>query len=98
MRLTKFGHACVRIEHGGIGRRRRPGRVHRPRGASTARTPILITHEHPDHYLPDHLRRTDAAVCTIDAVAAVIREDAPDVAERLTVGHAGAVVRRRASR
>ena len=46
---------------------------------------VLITHEHPDHYLPDHLRATDAPILTIDAVAARIREDAPDVAERVTV-------------
>ena len=45
----------------------------------------MITHEHPDHYLPDHLRATDAPVFTIDAVAARIRDEAPDVAERLTV-------------
>ena len=46
---------------------------------------VLVTHEHPDHYLVDHLRRTDAGVFTIDAVAARIRKDAPDVAERVTV-------------
>ena len=46
---------------------------------------MLITHEHPDHYLPDHLRATDAPMFTIDAVAARIREDAPEVAERVTV-------------
>ena len=27
---------------------------------------VVITHEHPDHYLPDHLARTDAPVFTID--------------------------------
>src|SRR3954468_5076609 len=46
---------------------------------------VLITHEHPDHYLPDHLARTDAPVFTIDAVAARIGEDAPEVRERVTV-------------
>jgi L-ascorbate metabolism protein UlaG (beta-lactamase superfamily) len=46
---------------------------------------VLITHEHPDHYVPDHLRDTDARIFTIEAVAARIREDAPDVAERVTV-------------
>ena len=46
---------------------------------------MLITHEHPDHYHPDHLRATDAPIYTIEAVAAKIREDAPDVAERVTV-------------
>jgi L-ascorbate metabolism protein UlaG (beta-lactamase superfamily) len=46
---------------------------------------VVITHEHPDHYLPDNLRRSDAPVFTIDAVAAKIRDDAPDVVERVTV-------------
>ncbi len=46
---------------------------------------VVITHEHPDHYVPDHLRRTDAPVFTIDAVAARIRDEAPDIAERVTV-------------
>jgi L-ascorbate metabolism protein UlaG (beta-lactamase superfamily) len=73
MRITKFGHACVRIEH--------DGKVVVLDGADA----VLITHEHPDHYLPDHLRATDAAIWTIEAVAAKIREDAPDVAERVTV-------------
>ena len=46
---------------------------------------MLITHEHPDHYVPAHLARTDAPVLTIDAVARRIAEEAPDVAERVTV-------------
>lgn len=46
---------------------------------------VLITHEHPDHYDPAKLRATDAPVFTIEAVASKIRDDAPDVAERLTV-------------
>ena len=51
---------------------------------STAPTPILIAHEHPDHYLADNLRRPPTPVFPpIEAVAAKIREDAPEVAERL---------------
>ncbi len=46
---------------------------------------ILITHEHVDHYLPDHLKAVDVPVWTIDAVAAKIREDAPEVFERTTI-------------
>jgi len=46
---------------------------------------VLVTHEHADHYDVGHLRRTDAPVFTIAAVAARIREEAPDVAERVTV-------------
>ena len=46
---------------------------------------MLVTHEHPDHYDPTRLRATDAPVFTVEAVAARLREDAPDVAERVTV-------------
>ena len=46
---------------------------------------VLITHEHPDHYSAEHLRATDVPIYTIEAVAARIREDAPDLAERVTV-------------
>jgi L-ascorbate metabolism protein UlaG (beta-lactamase superfamily) len=55
-------------------------------------TAVLITHEHPDHYDPGHLRATDAPVFTIEAVAAKIRSDAPDVAERVTVVTPGASI------
>jgi len=84
MRITKFGHACVRIEHDGKVVVLDPGMFTDP-GAVDGADAVLITHEHPDHYLPDHLRATDAAIWTIEAVAAKIREDAPDVAERVTV-------------
>ena len=84
MRITKFGHACVRFEHGGAAVVVDPGVFTDPAALDGA-TAVLITHEHPDHYHPEHLRHADVSVFTIDAVAARIREDAPDVAERLTV-------------
>ncbi len=84
MRLTKFGHACIRIEHADHTVVIDPG-VFTDADAVDGVDAVLITHEHPDHYHPDHLRRTDAPVFTIDAVAAKIRKDAPDLAERLTV-------------
>ena len=84
MRLTKFGHACVRVEHGGTTMVLDPG-VFTEAGAVDGADAVLITHEHPDHYHPDHLRRTDAPIYTIAAVAAQIRDGAPDVAERVTV-------------
>ena len=84
MRITKFGHACIRLEHDGKVVVVDPGMFTDPEAVDGADA-VLITHEHPDHYLPDHLARTDAPVFTIDAVAARIREDSPDVAERLTV-------------
>lgn len=82
MRLTKFGHACVRLESGGAVVVLDPGDFTDPEAVDGADA-ILITHEHPDHYSADHLRRTDAVVWTIGAVADVIAADAPDIAERV---------------
>jgi L-ascorbate metabolism protein UlaG (beta-lactamase superfamily) len=84
MRITKFGHACVRVEHDGTVVVLDPG-MFTDVGALDGADAVLITHEHADHYLPEHLRATGAPVFTIEAVAAKIREDAPDVAERVTV-------------
>ena len=84
MRITKFGHACVRVEHAGQALVIDPGGW-TGRAALDGATAVLITHEHPDHYLPDHLRAVDVPVFTIDAVAARIREDAPEVVERVSV-------------
>lgn len=84
MRLTKFGHACIRVEHDGRVLVIDPG-VFTDAEAVDGADAVLITHEHPDHYLADHLRGSGAPVFTIDAVAARIREDAPDLLERVTV-------------
>ena len=88
MRITKFGHSCVRLETGGQTLVLDPGAFTEPEAVDGA-TAVLITHEHPDHYSADHLRRTDAPIHTIGAVAARIREEAPDVAERVTVVEPG---------
>ncbi len=84
MRLTKFGHSCVRIEYADAVVVLDPGGFTQADAVDGA-TAVLITHEHPDHYDPDHLRATDAPIYTIEAVAAQIRAGAPDLAERLTV-------------
>ncbi len=84
MRITKFGHACVRVETDGQVIVLDPGGFTEAEAVDGA-TAVLVTHEHADHYAPDHLRRTDAPVFTIEAVAAKLREEAPDVAERTTV-------------
>lgn len=84
MRITKFGHACVRVEHAGRTVVFDPG-VFTDVSALDGADAILITHEHADHYLLDHLRASEAAIFTIDAVAARIRTDAPELAERVTV-------------
>jgi L-ascorbate metabolism protein UlaG (beta-lactamase superfamily) len=84
MRITKFGHACVRIETGEQVIVLDPGGFTEPEAVDGA-TAVLITHEHPDHYSADNLRRTDAPIHTIGDVAAVIREQAPDLGERISV-------------
>ena len=84
MRITKFGHACVRIESGDTVVVLDPGGF-TDREAVQGATAVLVTHEHADHYDPGHLAATDAPVFTIAAVAAKIRQDAPDVGERTTV-------------
>jgi len=84
MRITKFGHACVRVEHDGVALVIDPGAWTEPEAVDGA-TAVLITHEHPDHHLLDHLRAAAAPVFTIAAVAELIRADAPVLAERLTV-------------
>ncbi|WP_310530171.1 MBL fold metallo-hydrolase [Nocardioides sp.] len=89
MRLTKFGHACVRIEHGHAVIVLDPGGFTGAEAVDGA-TAVLITHEHADHYDADHLRATDAAIFTIEAVAAQIRAGAPDLTERVTVVEPGA--------
>jgi L-ascorbate metabolism protein UlaG (beta-lactamase superfamily) len=89
MRITKFGHACVRLEHDGTTLVLDPGMFTSPEALEGADA-VLITHEHADHYAPKLLQGSDAPVFTIDAVAAKIREEAPDVGERTTVVSPGA--------
>ena len=84
MRITKFGHACIRLEYDGKVVVLDPGMFTDPEAVDGADA-VVITHEHPDHYLPETLARTDAPVFTIEAVAARIRAEALDVAERVTV-------------
>lgn len=84
MRLTKFGHACIRIEHEGQTVVVDPGVFTDPEAIDGA-TAILLTHEHPDHTHAEHLRRCDAPIWTIGGVEQALREQAPDVAERVTV-------------
>ncbi|MFT4288941.1 MBL fold metallo-hydrolase [Nocardioides sp.] len=84
MRITKFGHACVRIEHAGGTLVLDPG-MFTDAEALDGADAVLITHEHADHCLPAHLAGSDAPIFTIAEVAAKIRADVPEAAERITV-------------
>src|SRR3954471_22044006 len=84
MRITKFGHSCVRLEHDGKVVVLDPGMFTDPEAVDGADA-VVITHEHPDHYQPELLRRADAPVFTIAAVAAKIRDDDPGLGKRVTV-------------
>ncbi|MEH0938736.1 MBL fold metallo-hydrolase [Micromonospora psammae] len=48
MRLTKYGHSCVRVEHDGGVLVIDPGTVSEPEALDGVDA-VLITHEHPDH-------------------------------------------------
>jgi L-ascorbate metabolism protein UlaG (beta-lactamase superfamily) len=88
MRITKFGHACVRISSGDTALVIDPGGFTEPEAVDGASV-VLITHEHPDHLDVGRLRGTDAPVYTIAAVAEQIASQAPDVSERVTIVASG---------
>ncbi|MEU6232332.1 MBL fold metallo-hydrolase [Kitasatospora sp. NPDC047058] len=85
MRITKHGHACVRLEHGGTTVVVDPGMFTDPAVLAGADA-VLITHEHADHFEEARLREALAAdpalrVWTNSAVAAQL----DGVARRVTV-------------
>src|SRR3954452_12003839 len=84
MRITKFGHACVRVEHDGHVVVVDPG-AFTEREAVEGATAVLITHQHADHLHVPHLAATDAPVWTIAAVAEQVAEEDRAVAERVQV-------------
>ncbi|MEW2622809.1 MBL fold metallo-hydrolase [Streptomyces sp. NPDC048106] len=56
MRLTKFGHACVRVEKDGRRLVVDPGGLTDPQALEGADA-VLVTHEHFDHFSEEALRR-----------------------------------------
>ena len=87
MQITKFTHSCLRIEGDGV-LVVDPG-VFGERSDLAGADAVLITHEHPDHVHPDHLRGRDVPIWTIAAVERLLREQAPEVADRVTVVRPG---------
>jgi L-ascorbate metabolism protein UlaG (beta-lactamase superfamily) len=88
VRITKFGHSCVRVSHGGRDLVIDPGVLTGPEAVDGA-AGVLVTHEHPDHWTIEYLRAADCPVWTIAAVAAQIREADPAVGERVQVVEPG---------
>lgn len=88
MRITKFGHACVRVERDGLSLVIDPGGLSEPESVDGA-SAVLVTHEHPDHLDVDNLRRCEVPVFAGSGVAAALADQAPDVAERLREVSAG---------
>jgi L-ascorbate metabolism protein UlaG (beta-lactamase superfamily) len=84
MRITKLGHACVRIEHDGQVLVIDPGAFTGAEAVDGA-TAVLVTHEHFDHLHVPHLALTDAPVYAIESVRREIADADPEVAERVQV-------------
>src|SRR5690242_6266286 len=84
MRIIKHGHACVSLVTGTATIVIDPGMFTAPEALDDADA-VLITHEHPDHWTPEALTRTDAPIFTIDAVAGQIEASARGARDRVTV-------------
>lgn len=89
MRITKLGHACVRVESGDSVLVLDPGAFTPESDATDGATAVLLTHEHPDHWSVEHLRRTDAPIVTIQAVADAVTEADPELGARVRVVRPG---------
>ncbi|MBL0886007.1 MBL fold metallo-hydrolase [Myceligenerans indicum] len=69
MKLTKFGHACVRLERDGRAVVIDPGALTPEPEALAGAQAVLVTHQHFDHFDPERLRGTGVSVHTCDGVA-----------------------------
>jgi len=61
MRVTKHEHACLRLEREGRTLIIDPGSFTLPLTEVRGLAGIVLTHEHPDHWTPDHLDRLQAS-------------------------------------
>ncbi|MFB7250495.1 MBL fold metallo-hydrolase [Microbacterium sp. NPDC056234] len=57
MRVTKYEHAALRIDESGDTLIVDPGSFTTPLDDLTGVVAVVITHEHPDHWTPEHLDR-----------------------------------------
>jgi L-ascorbate metabolism protein UlaG (beta-lactamase superfamily) len=88
MKLTKFAHACVRLEKDGKVLVFDPGTLSETEEALAGADAVLITHEHPDHIdvgaVVDALAGSDTLQLFAPAgVADQLREKAADAGSRI---------------
>lgn len=57
MRVTKFEHATLRVDESGDTLLLDPGSFTTPLDDISGAVAVVITHEHPDHWTPEHLDR-----------------------------------------
>ncbi|WP_433010565.1 MBL fold metallo-hydrolase [Kribbella sp. CA-294648] len=80
MKLTKYSHACVKLEKDGKVLLVDPGNFAED-AAFEGIDAILVTHEHPDHFDVDRLKTVNVPIWTNAGVAA----QAGELAERVQV-------------
>jgi len=61
MRVTKFEHAALRIDADDAALIIDPGSFTAPLDNLSSVVAVVVTHEHPDHWSPEHLERLRAA-------------------------------------
>ena len=88
MHLTKFTHACVRLERDGRVLVLDPGTLSESSQALAGADAVLITHEHGDHFDPDALTSALSAsprltIHAPEGVAGQLRHRAPEQAARV---------------
>lgn len=88
-RMTRYTHACVRLERAGGALVIDPGVWTEPEALEAASS-VLITHEHADHVDVDRLAATLAGdpTATVYTTAAVV-ESLPDLGDRVAAVTAG---------
>jgi L-ascorbate metabolism protein UlaG (beta-lactamase superfamily) len=93
MRLTKLGHACVRLQKDDRTLVIDPGAFTPEGDALDGADAVLVTHEHFDHFDPDRLRRAMAQNPALEVwTSRVVAENLADLGGRVhEVGHEDAV-------
>ncbi len=70
MRITTYGHSCLHVEDGDASLLIDPGSFSSGFEGLTGLTAVLVTHQHPDHVVPDALaalaRANPEAVLVVD--------------------------------